>query len=73
MGDPHLAALADYGEELQTISEQIVSAGQSFSGDTYLLMIWLMLPAKGQLISEWLYWCLKFFLKTLQKFDEFLP
>ncbi len=32
LGDPHLAALADYGEELQTVSEQIVSTGQSFSG-----------------------------------------
>jgi hypothetical protein len=32
-------ALAEYGEELLTVSEQIVSAGQSFSGDTYLLKL----------------------------------
>ena len=65
-----MAALADYGEELQTVSEQIVSAGQSFSGDTYLIMIWLMLPAKGQLISEWLFDVLN---NLTQKFDKFLP
>ena len=38
--------------------------------DTYLIMIWLMLPAKGQLISEWLFDVLN---NLTQKFDKFLP